>query len=490
MVNGPLPVAVPPCEGGRWAAVRTVASVVVMPFGWVTTVCTVSPTRRSDDRVTTMGVPPALAASLALTPFGDSGRLTDGAEGALVSSVKPPLVAALVLPATSVIVVLVVHAPFTVNALLGISWLIVNGPFPLAVPPCEGGRSAALNTVVSVLTTPFGLVTTVCTVSPTRRSGDNVTTTGVPPALAASAALTPLGDSGRLTDGVEGAEISSVKPPLVAALALPATSVIVVLVVHAPLTVSALPGTSWLIVNGPLPLAVPPCEGGRSAALNTVVSVLTAPFGSVTTVLTVSPTRKSGDSVTTTGVPPALAASAALTPLGDSGRLTAGADGALMSSVNAPLVAALALPATSVIVVLVVHAPFTVSALLGMIWLIVNGPLPLTVPPCEGGRSAVLNTVVSVLTTPFGLVTTVLTVSPTRRSDDKVTTMGVPPALAASAALTPLGDSGRFTDGVDGAEISSVKPPATPGLVFPATSIKVVLVVHAPSMLSALVGMS
>jgi hypothetical protein len=60
--------------------------------------------------------------------------------GAVVSSVKLPGAAALVLPATSVRVVLVVQAPSTVSALLGMSWLMVKGPAPVAVPPWAGGR--------------------------------------------------------------------------------------------------------------------------------------------------------------------------------------------------------------------------------------------------------------------------------------------------------------------------------------------------------------
>ena len=82
-----------------------------------------------------MGVPPALAASAALTPLGDSGRLTTGADGGVVSSTKLPSVAALVLPATSVMEVLVVQLPSCVSSLLAMTWLMVKGPVPVAVPP-------------------------------------------------------------------------------------------------------------------------------------------------------------------------------------------------------------------------------------------------------------------------------------------------------------------------------------------------------------------
>ena len=54
------------------------------------------------------------------------------AAGGVVSSVKAPAVAELVFPATSVIEVLVVQAPSTVSALLGMIWLIVKGPEPVA----------------------------------------------------------------------------------------------------------------------------------------------------------------------------------------------------------------------------------------------------------------------------------------------------------------------------------------------------------------------
>ena len=88
MVNGPEPVAVPPWAGGKSAAVSNVLSMVVVPLGLVTTVVTVSPTLASAGSVVTMGVPPALAASAALTLLGDSGKATAGAEGALVSMVS------------------------------------------------------------------------------------------------------------------------------------------------------------------------------------------------------------------------------------------------------------------------------------------------------------------------------------------------------------------------------------------------------------------
>ena len=109
--------------------------MLAAPFGFVTTVVMVSPTRSAEDSVTTTGVPPALDASAALTPLGASVSVTAGADGGIVSSVNPPADGALVLPATSVIVVLVVHAPSTVSAEDGINCVMVNGPLPVAVPP-------------------------------------------------------------------------------------------------------------------------------------------------------------------------------------------------------------------------------------------------------------------------------------------------------------------------------------------------------------------
>ena len=366
-----------------------------------------------------------------------SASTAAGAAGGAASSVKPPAVAGLVLPAVSVTVVLVLQAPSCVRALPGTTWLIVNGPLPVAVPPCDGGRSAAVSTVLSVVFTPLGFVTTVVTVSPTFASAGSVVTIGVPPALAASAAFTPWGASGSATAGADGAWVSSAKLPPTGALVLPATSASVVLVVQTPSTDSTAEGTTWLIVKGPLPVAVPPCEGGRSAAVSTVLSVVFTPFGFVTTVVTVSPTFASAGSVVTMGDPPELATSAAFTPCGASGSATAGADGAWMSSVKPPAAGALVLPATSVSVVLVVQTPSTDSAAEGTTWLIVKGPLPVAVPPCDGGRSVAVSTVLSVVCTPLGLVTTVVTVSPTFASAGNVTTIGVPLALAASVAFTP-----------------------------------------------------
>jgi hypothetical protein len=70
----------------------------------VTTVVTVSPTLASAGSVVTMGVPPELAASAALTPLGASVRATAGAEGAVASTVKGVPLAVLLLPAASVTV--------------------------------------------------------------------------------------------------------------------------------------------------------------------------------------------------------------------------------------------------------------------------------------------------------------------------------------------------------------------------------------------------
>ena len=120
-----------------------------------------------------------------------------------------------------------VQAPSTVSALLGMIWLMVKGPAPVAVPPWAAGSSLAAMTCVSVLVVPFGLVTTVVTVSPTLASAGSVVTMGVPPELTASAALTPLGDSGRATAGAEGALASTVKGVPLAVLLLPAASVTV-----------------------------------------------------------------------------------------------------------------------------------------------------------------------------------------------------------------------------------------------------------------------
>ena len=84
-----------------------------------------------------------LAASRALTPFNDSGKATAGSNGAVISSTKLSVAAGLVLPAASVMVVLVVQVPSTLNALVGISWLMVNGPLPVKLPPCVVGKSLA-----------------------------------------------------------------------------------------------------------------------------------------------------------------------------------------------------------------------------------------------------------------------------------------------------------------------------------------------------------
>ena len=154
--------------------------------------------------------------------------ITVAAAGGVVSSVKLPIPGALTLPAISVMVVLVVHAPSTVNALLGISWLIVNGPTAIKLPPCAVGSSLARMVWVKVKVVPFGLVTTVVTTSPTWASAGKVVTIGVPPSLATSAALTLFGASGKLTTGADGAVVSMVNRVPWAVLTLPAGSVTVI----------------------------------------------------------------------------------------------------------------------------------------------------------------------------------------------------------------------------------------------------------------------
>lgn len=87
----------------------------------VTNVVTVSPTLASVGSVMVMAIPPTLAASAALTPFDASLKLTAGAVGAVVSSVKLAVAGVLALPAVSVTVVLVVHAPSTVRSVLAMT---------------------------------------------------------------------------------------------------------------------------------------------------------------------------------------------------------------------------------------------------------------------------------------------------------------------------------------------------------------------------------
>ena len=220
-----------------------------------------------------------------------------------MSSVKRPAAGSLVLPATSVSVVLVVQTPSTDSTSEGTTWLIVKGPLPVAVPPCAGGRSAAVSTVLSGVSMPSGFFTTVVTVSPTFASAGSVMTMGVPPALAASAALTPCGASGSATMDVDGAWVSSVKPWTAGLLTAPLTAEVrVVRVLYSP------SGCNWAVRNSWL--IRPAC---RSAKLRVVAITCSVPPGPVSTVVTTSPTRAPSGKVVSTGTPPSESRSPALT---------------------------------------------------------------------------------------------------------------------------------------------------------------------------------
>src|SRR5574343_1054901 len=110
-----------------------------------------------------------------------------------------------------------------------------------------------------------------------------------------------------------------------------------------------------------------------SAAVSTLVSVSVLPSGLVMMLVTVSPTAAFVGSVTTSGVPPRLAASAALTPLAASGNATAGWPGPWVSSTKLPVPGWLVLQLVSVMVVLVLQVPSTLSWALGMFWVMVKG---------------------------------------------------------------------------------------------------------------------
>ncbi len=146
-----------------------------------------------------------------------------GAAGATVSSVKPPGVA---VPATLLWlrVVLVVQAPLLAldSSLLGISWLM---------RPAR--MSAPVSVVVKVSVPPPGLVTVVVTTSPATAPTGKRETTGVPPALAASAAFTPRGASGRLTAIRPVSMTSSLV--LMSVPTLPAASVMTAVTLWVPL---------------------------------------------------------------------------------------------------------------------------------------------------------------------------------------------------------------------------------------------------------------
>ena len=79
-----------------------VLSASVLPSGLVTTVVMTSPATALPGKVMASGVPPALAASAALTPPGASLRTTEGAEVSMRSS--PVLLSMRLLPAASVVV--------------------------------------------------------------------------------------------------------------------------------------------------------------------------------------------------------------------------------------------------------------------------------------------------------------------------------------------------------------------------------------------------
>ena len=142
-----------------------------------------------------------------------------------------------------------------------------------------------------------------------------------------------------------------------------------------------------------------------------------------------------------------------------------GAAGAVVSTVKPLNAAWLWLPAGSVMVVLVVQAPSCVNALVGTTWVIEPAVI-----------SAAVSTVVSVVVVPSGAVTTVVTVSPMAAFTGSVVTIGVPPKLATSAALTKV-PSVAATVGADGAVVSMVTASAGLGsLTLPAGSVTVVVI--------------
>ena len=354
-----------------------------------------------------------------------------GAAGALVSMVTGTVVGALTLPAGSVAVTLMLLTP-SASSVLGVT---------LQLP------SAA---TTAVCTSPPGKVTVM--VSPGVPAPPMV---GVLSAVMLSPTVPESLMAASAAAGAAGGVVSSTKLPERAGLMLPAMSVTVVLVVQLPSSVKALLGMTWLM----LPAAM-------SAAVSTWLSVRVLPSGKVTTVVTVSPTAASPGRVTAMGVPPLLRASAALTPFSASGKATPGAPGGEVSSTKLPLCGVLTLPAGSVTVVRVVQLPSTVKAVDAMVCVMVKGPVPVAVPPWDAGNSPATMTWVNTLVLPLGLVTTVVTVSPTLASAGKVTTIGVPPLLRASAALMPPTASGKATVGALGARVStsrfSVSVPVTP----------------------------
>ena len=269
-----------------------------------------------------------------------------GAAGTVVSMVIGSAVGALTLPAGSVAVTVMVFTP-SARGVVGVTDQVPSAATTAVLTSPPGKVTVMVSPAVPV---PLMLgVLSAVMLSPT-----------VPESLAGASAAA----------GADGGVVSSTKLPVRGALALPARSVTVVLVVQVPSCVRALVGMSWLMVPAVM-----------SAAVSTWVSVRVPPVGKVTTVVTVSPTPASPGNVTLSGVPPLLSASAALTPLAASGNATPGTPGAVVSSTKAPGCGTLVLPAVSVRVVLVVQGPSTVKAVDGTVWVMVNGPVPVAVPP-------------------------------------------------------------------------------------------------------------
>ena len=126
--------------------------------------------------------------------------MAEGAAGAVVSSVKLPVAAGPVLPAASVRLLRVLQLPSALRSTLAMSWLMR----PAAM-------SAAVSVVLRVSVLPSGRVTTVVSTSPACASAGRPICRGVPPRLAASAALTS-GPSGAVTVTAPGAVVSTCRP--------------------------------------------------------------------------------------------------------------------------------------------------------------------------------------------------------------------------------------------------------------------------------------
>ncbi len=362
-----------------------------------------------------VGVVSVVMLSVLLVPVSlPAAKSAAGGAGGVVSMVTGTMAGALTLPAGSVAVTLTFVVPS------GNAWMGVTLQLPLPATTAVSTSPVGNVTVMVSPAVPVPLISGVV-------SRVMLSVLLVPVSLAAATSAA----------GAAGPVASMTNATVVAALVLPAGSVAVTLTLAAP------SAKAWVGVTLQVPLAA-----------TTVVS--TSPVPGMVTVM-VSPGVAPAPLMV--GVVSVVRLSVLLVPVSlMTATSAAGAAGTTVSSVKLPGAAGPAVPPLGVMVVLVFQTPLTVRAAVRMIC----SMLPASM-------SAWIKTVVNVSVVPSGLVTTLVTVSPSCAFWGKRMTKGVPVLLPTSVAFTPLGASGSVTLGARVLMVSS--PAEVSMLVLPAGSV-------------------